>query len=183
MNSVSSTLFWCTRAPNTLKISITRYPVMGQYTIHRQDIWIIMVGINPQPISLHLFLFSPKYPSYLLWCLWQKNIYIKSFDILQRHYIHYFILKAGDSVHEHPNNNGPKIKINNLYGNAGMTWMRNHGNLKFTPPHLNSVTVETWEAFKLLYDKNIQKYFNETLLLPLSLLEKSHKPPSLTFRY
>ena len=30
-----------------------------------------------------------------------------------------------------------------------MNWTRKHGTLKFTPPHMNYVLVETREAFKL----------------------------------
>ena len=59
------------------------------------------------------------------------------------------MLKAGDSVHDQPNDNGPNMKLNNFYGNARMNWMRHHGTLKFTSAHMNSVLVETWEAFKL----------------------------------
>ena len=39
-------------------------------------------------------------------------------DILCRHNIQSFILKSGDYVHYHTNNNGPNMKLNNFYGNA-----------------------------------------------------------------
>ena len=47
---ISSPLCCCTKAITTLKIYITIYPVIGQSTIHRQDIWIVVVGINLWPI-------------------------------------------------------------------------------------------------------------------------------------
>ena len=49
IDSVLPPLCWFTRAPTTIKISITTFPVIGKYTIKRQDIWIVMVGINPRP--------------------------------------------------------------------------------------------------------------------------------------
>ena len=55
--------------------------------------------------------------------------------MLLKHNIHYFILKAGDSVHDKPDDNGPNMNQNNLYGNARMNRMRHHGTLKFTPDH------------------------------------------------
>ena len=65
-------------------------------------------------------------------------------SIFCRHNIQYFILKAGDFVHDHPNYNGPNMKLNNLYGYARMNWVIHHGTLKFTPSHINSILFETW---------------------------------------
>ena len=80
----------------------------------------------------------------------------------------YFILKAVGYVYDHPIDNGPNMKLNNMYGNTRMEWMLYHGNLKFSPPHMNSVLVETWEDFKPSSTKIVQKYSNETHLTPLS---------------
>ena len=88
-------------------------------------------------------------------------------EIICRHNIQYFILKAGNYVHDHPKDNGPNMKINNLYGNAIMNWMRHHGTLKFTRAHMNSVLIETWEAFRLSPVTINQKGFKKTHLLPL----------------
>ena len=66
----------------------------------------------------------------------------RELNIHWRHHIQSFILKAGDSVHDHPNNNSPNTKLNNLYGNTRMNWMSNHGTLNFTPPHMNYVIVD-----------------------------------------
>ena len=89
-------------------------------------------------------------------------------DILCIYIIHYFILKAGDSVHDYPNDNVPNIKLKNLYGNARMNCIRHYGTLKFTPPHMNSFLVETWEAFKLSSAEITRKGFKKTHLLLLS---------------
>ena len=65
----------------------------------------------------------------------------RALNILHKHNIQYFILKTGDSVHDHPNDNGPNIKLNNLYGDSRMNWMRHHETFNFSPPHMNSVFV------------------------------------------
>ena len=72
-----------------------------------------------------------------------RNFNDRLLNILWSHHIHYFILKAGDSVHDHPNNNGPNLKLNNLNGDTIMNWTRKHWTLKFTTAHMNYVLVET----------------------------------------
>ena len=91
----------------------------------------------------------------------------RALNILLRHNIQYFIRKAGDSMYDQPNDKGPKTNLKNLYGNARMNWMRHHGKLKFSPPHMNSVLFETWEAFKPSSITITRKYFKKTHLLPL----------------
>ena len=66
----------------------------------------------------------------------------RTLQILHRHNIHYFILMAGDYVHNQTNDNGTNMNLNNLYANERMNWMRHHGTLKFTPPHMNYVLIE-----------------------------------------
>ena len=99
------------------------------------------------------------------------DIHVSSFDdraldILKSHHIHYFFLKTGGSVHDQTNNNGPKLKLNNLYCNARMNWMINYGTPKFNPAHMNSVLVETWKALKLSSATINQRYFKKTHLIP-----------------
>ena len=55
--------------------------------------------------------------------------------MLLKHNIQSFIIKAGDYMHDKPNDTGPNINLNNFYGNARMNWMRHHGTLKFTPDY------------------------------------------------
>ena len=93
----------------------------------------------------------------------------RAMNIICRHHIQYFILKAGDYVNGQPNNNGPSMKLKNVYGNERMKWMRKYGTLKFTPTHKNSVLVETWESFKISSTTTTNKYFKNKHLLPLSL--------------
>ena len=77
--------------------------------------------------------------------------------------------------------NGPNTKLNNLYGNTRMNWMRHHETLKFTPTHMNSVPFETWEAFKLSYAQITHIAFKKTP--PPLPVRHRHKPPSLPWRY
>ena len=79
-------------------------------------------------------------------------------------------------MHDQKNDNGPNMKLKNLYGNARMNWMIHHGTLAFTPAHMNSALVATWEAFKLSTATITQKSFKRTHLLPLS-------PPNIETNY
>ena len=80
-------------------------------------------------------------------------------------------------MHDQPSNNSPNINIKNLYGNARMNWMRHHGTLNFSLPHMNYVLVETWKHFKISSETITQKYSKNTHLLPLSPLDigKNHQ--------
>ena len=93
-----------------------------------------------------------------------------SLNIICSHHIQSLILKSGVSVQYHPNYNGPNLKLKNMYGNAIMNWMRNHGNPKFTLVHINDVIVETWGSFKISSISITQDSFNKTHVL-------SHSPP------
>ena len=68
--------------------------------------------------------------------------------ILQSHHISTFILKAGDSTNDQPNDNGTNLKLKIYYGIAKMKWQRQHGTMKFNPAHMKSVLVEMWNSFQ-----------------------------------
>ena len=72
------------------------------------------------------------------------HFYDRELNILQSRHIQYFILKANESGHDQPDNNSPNLKLNYLYGNERMNWMRNHVILEFILAHINSVVVEIW---------------------------------------
>ena len=112
---------------------------------------------------------SPLNPQLPLYDDHDIHFYDRELTILCRHDIEYFVLKPCDYLHNQPNNNGPNMKRNYLYGNARMNWRGNHGNLNFTLSHINSIFVETWEAFKLSSATINQKHFKKTRLLPISL--------------
>ena len=91
----------------------------------------------------------------------------REFNILGRHHIQYLILKAYDSVNNQPTNNSPNTNLNNFHCNGRINWTRNHGTLKFTPPHTNSVLFEIRGELKLSLATTTQKYFKNIHLLTL----------------
>ena len=64
--------------------------------------------------------------------------------LLQSHHTFPFTLKAGNSINDHPNNNGPNLNLKRYYGIVKLKWQRQHGTMKFTPAHMNYVLVEMW---------------------------------------
>ena len=106
-------------------------------------------------------------PQVIFYDVHDRHFENRSLDILRKHNIHSVILKAGDSVHYHPNNKNPNMKLNNLYANAIMNWKIHHKTLKFTPAHMNSTLVSTWEDFKLSSAKITQNAFKKKNILPL----------------
>ena len=100
---------------------------------------------------------SPLNPQVLFYDCRDIHFDDRTLNILRRHNIQYFILKASDSVHYQPNDNGPNMKLKNLYGNARINCMRHHLTIKFSPLHMNYALVETWEAFKILSATITQK--------------------------
>ena len=91
-------------------------------------------------------------------------------DILSKHHIQSFIPKAVYSVHDQPRDNGPNTNLKNLYSNARMNWIRHHGTLKITPPHINYILVEKWEDFKISSATIAQNDFKKkNLLQPIDL--------------
>ena len=92
---------------------------------------------------------SPLNPQVLFYDCHDSHFDDRELDILCKHNIQSFILKADDSVHEQPNYKGPKTNIKNMYGSSRTNWMRHHGNLKLTPDNISSVLVVTWEALKI----------------------------------
>ena len=72
----------------------------------------------------------------------------KATHILRSCHISPFILKAGDSTNDQPNDNGLNLKLKRYYGISKTKWQRQHGTIKFTPAHMNSVLVEMWHSFQ-----------------------------------
>ena len=69
---------------------------------------------------------SPLNPQALFYDGYGRNFDDRALNILWSYHIQYLILKSGDSVHDHKNDNGKKLNHNNLYGNAITDWMRNN---------------------------------------------------------
>ena len=79
-----------------------------------------------------------------------------------------FVLKAGDSTNDHPNDNGPNYKLKSLYNVKNIKWLLKYGTKKFSPHHINSALVESWDTFKVSSGNIIRYRFAKTMLLPLS---------------
>ena len=87
---------------------------------------------------------------------------------MQNKNIHPFILKAGDSINDQPNDNGPNSKLKALYNVLKAKWMVKYGTTRFQPHHMNAVLVEAWGAFKVSSGNIIVDSFAKSHLLPLS---------------
>ena len=66
---------------------------------------------------------------------------------MKHHKIQPFILKAGNSVNYHPNDNGPNVKIKSHYNEVKSAWILKYRNYFFKSHHMNSILVEAWNAF------------------------------------
>ena len=97
-----------------------------------------------------------------------SNFYNHALTQIKSKKIQPFILKAGDSINDHSNENGPKSKLKALYNILKAKWMPKYGTMRFKPHHMKSVLVETWDAFTVSYGNIIREIFSKTHLLPLS---------------
>ena len=92
-------------------------------------------------------------------------------NFLQSNHISPFIFKAGNSTNDHPNDNGPNLKLKIYCGLAKVKWPRQHGTTKFTPTH-NCLFSWRWG----IYFNNNQPLsslmpLKKTNLLPLGPLD------------
>ena len=71
-----------------------------------------------------------------------SHFYDRAKHLLRSQHISSFILKAGDSTNDQPNDNGTNLKLERYCVIAKVKWQRHHGAMIFTPAHMNSVLVE-----------------------------------------
>ena len=184
-------LFWCTALILTYNDGNCFIPpvMVKQIICYTQDLrcnipsdWVVHNSLSRyidndewHKYMAHFYsmcLYSTLNTQVLLYDVLGNRFDDRVLNILTIHHIQYFILKSGDSFHDHPNDNGPNLKPENLYGNEIMNWMRNNGTLKFMVAHMNDSLDETWEAFKLSSTTITQETFKKTHILPLYLPEK-----------
>ena len=84
-----------------------------------------------------------------------------------------FVLKYGNSIDDHSNDNGPNPKLNSPYNMTNSAWILKYGATNFSPHRMNSVLVEEWNAFNMSVGNIIRESFSKTKIPPLS-------PPNLT---
>ena len=155
--SYSSALLGSVSSPQCLMHHITHYTQYIYYNIPSDwivynspsvymdhSVWIkSMSHFSSVCFSYHLNTLVLLYDGH------DRHFDYSSLRILWSHHIHYLIQNSGGFVQYQPKNNDPNLKLDNLYGNTRMNFMRNHGTLKFTPAHNNTILVETWEYSKL----------------------------------
>ena len=74
------------------------------------------------------------------------------------------------------------MKLKNLFGKKIMSWMRRHGTLKFSPPHMNSTLVDNRKSFKISSAKTTHKSFRNTPLPPPSPHHTLKNPTNLSLQ-
>ena len=78
-----------------------------------------------------------------------------------------FVLKSGNSTNDQTNDIGPNSKLKSLYNVANSKWLVNYVTTKCSPHCMNSVLVESWDAFKVSVGNIIRDTFLKIMLLPL----------------
>ena len=78
------------------------------------------------------------------------------------HHIQPFTLISYYSVNDQTKYSGPYLRLENLYGNKRINWIRKNLYLNFTPSHMNIVIVETWKALKMSSISINKDDFNKT---------------------
>ena len=78
-----------------------------------------------------------------------------------------FVLKSGNSINNQTKYNDPIVKLKSLYNVVKSVWMLKYGTKTFSPHHMNSVLVESWDAFKMSAGNIIRDSFAKTKLPPL----------------
>ena len=107
---------------------------------------------------------------------------------MQRRNSQPFILKAGDLINDQSNDHRPNSKLKTLYNISKVKWMLKYGNTTLQPHLMNSILVETWEAFMVSSGDIIRYSCTKTHLLPLSppnMITTTHAcyPPSKSLQH
>ena len=84
-----------------------------------------------------------------------------------------FVLKSGDSINDHTKNNVPNFKLKYLYNVEKSVWMLKYGAKHISTHHMNSVSVEACDSFKVFARNIVREIFLKTNLHPL-------RPPDFT---
>ena len=88
-------------------------------------------------------------------------------DLMAANHVQPFVLKAGDSENDQPNDNGPNAKLKACYNERKHEWTRKFLSTPYSPAHMNSVLVKTWDDFKVDSAGIIRRSFDKTKLCPL----------------
>ena len=88
-------------------------------------------------------------------------------------FVQVFILKAGDSTTDQPNDNGFNAKCKLVYAKEKAKWDANFLTTTYTPQIMNKILVRMWERLVAESGPTIKKIFDITHIVPLC-------PPSTT---
>ena len=97
-------------------------------------------------------------------------------DLMTKNFIQPFVLKAGDSENDQPQDNGSNAKLKSCYNNRKSEWSRAHLSTPYSPAFMNTVLVKTWQDFIRDSAGVIRRSFDKTKLCPL-------QPPSADQKY
>ena len=97
-------------------------------------------------------------------------------DIMATSFVQPFVLKAGNSENDQPNDNGSNAKLKSCYNDRKSKWTRKFLSHPFSPAHMNTVIVAAWSDFLLDSAGIIRRSFFKTKLCPL-------QPPSADNKY
>ena len=86
-------------------------------------------------------------------------------------FIQPFVLKAGDSENDQPQDNGSNAKLKSCYNQRKHEWSRKHLSTPYSPAQMNTVLVKTWQDFLLDSAGIIRRSFVKTHWCPV-------EPPS-----
>ena len=94
-------------------------------------------------------------------------------DHMANNFVQPFLLKAGDSTTDQPNDNGFNAKCKSVYAEEKAKWDETFLTTTYTPPMMNMVLVSMWERLVVESGHTIKKSFDITNLVPL-------RPPTQT---
>ena len=60
-----------------------------------------------------------------------------------------FLIKAGNSTNDQPDDYGQNAKLKSLYNVAKIKWLLKYGMKGFSSHHMSSALVEAWDSFKV----------------------------------
>ena len=86
-------------------------------------------------------------PQVLFFDVHKNHFDDRATHLLRSHHISPFILKAGNSTSDQPNDNGPNLKLKRYFSIEKLKFQGHHETNKFTPAHKNSVLVEMFHLF------------------------------------
>ena len=86
-----------------------------------------------------------------------------------------FVLKSGNSINDHPNDNVPNAKLKSLYNVVKSVWLLNYGRKKFSPHHMNYVLFEAWNYFNTSAGNIIRDRFSKNMLSPPQTYQLNNK--------